>query len=55
MKREECVDAGFAVVGNEAGDNKLLQFLKEHYPSVIKDNELDLRDRFQLFLTLMIH
>ena len=48
MKREECLDAGFSVVGREASDhasdNKLVQFLKEHYPSVIKDNELDLNE-----------
>ena len=42
--KEEFIKAGFAVVGNEASDNKLVQFLKEHYPSVIKDNELDLHE-----------
>jgi len=48
MKREECLDAGFSVVGREASDhasdNKLVEFLKEHYPSVIKDNEIDLNE-----------
>ena len=42
--KDEFIQAGFAVVGNEASDNKLVQFLKENYPSVIKDNELDLNE-----------
>jgi len=35
---------GFAVFGTNASENKLLAFLKEHYPSVIKDNEIDLNE-----------
>ena len=44
MKQEEFVRAGFKVIGSEKGENKLLQFLKEHYPSVIKDNEIGLNE-----------
>ena len=44
MNREDFIQAGFTVVGTENNENKLLHFLKEHYPSVIKDNEIDLNE-----------
>ena len=44
MNKEDFIQAGFTVVGTENKENKLLHFLKEHYPSVIKDNEIDLNE-----------
>lgn len=40
----EFVNAGFSVLNTENNDNKLLDFLKEHYPNVLKDNELNLSE-----------
>lgn len=44
MKEQEFIQAGYTVVGTENNENKLLSFLKEHYPSIIKDNEIDLNE-----------
>ena len=44
MDRQDFIKAGFTVVGTENNENKLLNFLKEHYPSVIKDNEINLQE-----------
>lgn len=44
MTKEEFTQAGFKVVGTENNDNKLLSFLKENYPSIIKDNEINLTE-----------
>ena len=44
MKEQEFMQAGYKVVGTENNENKLLNFLKEHYPSVIKDNEINLNE-----------
>lgn len=44
MNKEDFIKAGFSVVGTENNENKLLSFLKEHYPSVIKDNEINLQE-----------
>ena len=44
MNKEDFMQAGFTVAGTENNENKLLHFLKEHYPSVIKDNEIDLNE-----------
>lgn len=44
MAEQDFIKAGFTVVGTENSENKLLNFLKEHYPSVIKDNEIDLQE-----------
>lgn len=44
MKEQEFMQAGYTVVGTEDNKNKLLNFLKDHYPSVIKDNEIDLNE-----------
>ncbi len=44
MAEQEFIKAGYTVVDAEDNENKLLSFLKEHYPSVIKDNEIDLNE-----------
>jgi len=44
MKEQEFMQAGYTVVGTGNNDNKLLSFLKENYPSVIRDNEIDLNE-----------
>ena len=44
MAEQDFIKAGYTVVGTENNDNKLLSFLKEHFPSVIKDNEIDLNE-----------
>lgn len=44
MKEQEYMQAGYTVVGTENNENKLLNFLKEHYPSVVKDKEIDLNE-----------
>lgn len=44
MNKQDFIKAGFTVVGEENSENKLLKFLKENYPSVIKDNEINLQE-----------
>src|SRR5690554_2296151 len=44
MAEQEFIKAGYSVVGTENNENKLLSFLKEYYPSVMKDNEIDLNE-----------
>jgi len=44
MAKEEYINAGFTVVRRDDNENKLLSFLKENYPSIIKDNEIDLNE-----------
>ncbi len=44
MKEQEFMQAGYKVVGTENNENKLLAFLKENFPSVIRDNEIDLNE-----------
>jgi adenine-specific DNA-methyltransferase len=44
MAEQDFIKAGYTVVGTENNENKLLSFLKEHFPSVIKDNEIDLNE-----------
>lgn len=44
MKKQDFIQAGFSVVGTDNNENKLLCFLKENYPSIIKDNEIDLNE-----------
>lgn len=44
MSKEEFSKAGYTVVGADNIENKLINFLKEHYPSVLKDNEIDLNE-----------
>lgn len=40
----EFINAGFKVVGTENNENELLSFLKENYPNVIRDNEINLEE-----------
>jgi adenine-specific DNA-methyltransferase len=44
MEKEEFINAGFTVVGTEDGENKLLSFLKENYPNVIRDKEINIEE-----------
>ena len=41
---QDFIQAGYSVVETDNAENKLLRFLKENYPSVIKDNEIDLAE-----------
>jgi adenine-specific DNA-methyltransferase len=41
---EDFIKAGFTVVGTENNENKLLSFLKENYPNVIRDTEINLEE-----------
>ena len=40
--KQEFTKAGFSVIETEESENKLLCFIKKNYPSVIKDNEINL-------------
>ena len=40
----EFINTGFTVVGTEDNENKLLSFLKENYPNVMRDNEINLEE-----------
>lgn len=42
--KKQFLEAGYTVVDTDSSENKLLAFLKEHYPNVIKDNEIDLNE-----------
>ncbi len=44
MSKIDFIQAGFTVVGTDDNDNKLLGFLKENYPSVFRDNEINLNE-----------
>jgi len=44
MAKEEFTNAGYTVVGTDDNENKLLSFLKENYPSVIRDNEINIEE-----------
>ena len=44
MTAQAFTQAGFNVVGTENNDNKLFSFIKEHYPNLIKDNEVNLAE-----------
>lgn len=44
MAEQDFIKAGFTVVGTEANENKLLSFLKENYPNVIKDTEINIEE-----------
>lgn len=43
-KQQDFIKAGFSVIQNENTENKLLQFLKEHYPQTIVGNELKINE-----------
>ncbi|MBV6427891.1 MAG: hypothetical protein KIPDCIKN_02414 [Haliscomenobacter sp.] len=44
MAEQEFINAGFTVVGTENIENKLLSFLKENYPNIIRDTEVNLEE-----------
>ena len=44
MEQQEFIQAGYTVVGSDNNDNKLLRFLKEHYPNVLRDTEINLEE-----------
>ena len=44
MAKEEFINAGYTVVGTEDNENKLLSFLKENYPNVIRDTEINIEE-----------
>lgn len=44
MAEQDFIKAGFTVVGSENNENKLLRFLKENYPNVIRDTEINLEE-----------
>lgn len=44
MAEQDFIKAGYTVVGSENNENKLLIFLKEHYPNVIRDTEINLEE-----------
>jgi adenine-specific DNA-methyltransferase len=44
MEKKDFLEAGFTLVGSDTNDNKLINFLKENYPSVIQDNEIDINE-----------
>jgi adenine-specific DNA-methyltransferase len=44
MAEQEFINAGFTVVGTENNENKLLNFLKENYPNVIRDTEINIEE-----------
>jgi adenine-specific DNA-methyltransferase len=44
MAEQDFIKAGFTIVGSENNENKLLDFLKENYPNVIRDTEINLEE-----------
>ncbi|MCU0426761.1 MAG: site-specific DNA-methyltransferase [Candidatus Kapabacteria bacterium] len=44
MTQEEFINAGFTVLGTNDTENALLRFLREHYPAVVRDNEVNLQE-----------
>ncbi|WP_392419812.1 site-specific DNA-methyltransferase [Capnocytophaga canis] len=42
--KQTFINAGFSVLNTENTENKLVQFIKEHYPSVLKDGKLNLAE-----------
>lgn len=44
MAEQDFIKAGFTVVNSENNENKLLNFLKKNYPSVIRDTEINLEE-----------
>ncbi|MEZ4844098.1 MAG: site-specific DNA-methyltransferase [Bacteroidia bacterium] len=44
MAEQDFIKAGFTVVGSENNENKLLSFLIENYPNVIRDTEINLEE-----------
>lgn len=44
MAEQDFIKAGFMVVGTENNENKLLSFLKENYPNIIRATEINLEE-----------
>jgi adenine-specific DNA-methyltransferase len=44
MAEQDFIKAGFTVVGTDNNENKLLSFLKENYPNVISDTEINIEE-----------
>ena len=44
MIKKDFINQGYTVLDTEANENKLLNFIKENYPSVIKDDEIDVNE-----------
>ncbi len=44
MAEQDFIKAGFTVGGTETNENKLLSFLKENYPNVIRDTEINIEE-----------
>lgn len=44
MAEQEFLKAGFNVVGTDDNENKLICFLNENYPNIIRDNEINLQE-----------
>ncbi|MGB0864079.1 MAG: DNA methyltransferase, partial [Saprospiraceae bacterium] len=44
MTPQEFIKEGFTIEGMANDENKLLNFLKENYPSVIRDNEINIEE-----------
>lgn len=44
MAEQDFIKAGFTVVGSETSENKLLSFLKENYPNIIRDTEINIEE-----------
>ena len=42
MAEQDFIKAGFTVIGTENNENKLLSFLKENYPNVIRYTDINL-------------
>jgi adenine-specific DNA-methyltransferase len=44
MAKEDFTKAGFTVIETDDNENKLLVFLKENYPNVIRDTEINIEE-----------
>jgi adenine specific DNA methylase Mod len=44
MAEQDFIKAGFTIVGSETSENKLLSFLKENYPNIIRDTEINIEE-----------
>lgn len=44
MNKQTFINAGYTVVGTENNQNTLLNFIKENYPNIIRDTEINLEE-----------
>ena len=44
MTQEDFIQAGYTVVNADNKENKLLSFLKENYPNVLRNNEINIEE-----------